>query len=77
MSKWSTLCTYNISKIMQLGVCSVMIRHKNKLCSFFVVPGGGLSLLGMPDIEILGILSVQFSTTEPSGPIREIHLQRI
>ena len=49
--------TYNQSNIEQLGRCAVNIRYNNKCvkCRTFVVPGDGLTLLGMPDIELLSI----------------------
>ena len=34
-------------------------KKKLKVCRFFVVPGGGSMLLGMPDIEVLGISHVR------------------
>ena len=52
------LKTYNQSNIEQLSRCSIWIRHNDKCvkCGFFVVPGDGATLLGMPDIELLGII---------------------
>ena len=44
-----------------------MIKTRYKLCRFFVVPGGGPALLGMPDIKILGILSVICNRLELRG----------
>ena len=45
------LHTYNGTSIMQLGTCAVFIKFKNirKRCVFFVVPGNGQALIGMPD----------------------------
>ena len=50
------LKTYNLTSI-ELGVCTVKSRHKDKTAKyrFFVVPGDGSVLLGMPDIELLDI----------------------
>ena len=41
-------------------MCTVRLRHKDKIakCRFFVVPGDGPALLGMPDIELLDILKI-------------------
>ena len=56
--------TFNNLNIEQLGVCTVKLSHKDKIarCRFFVVsfvmPGDGPTLLGMPDIELLGILKL-------------------
>ena len=32
------------------------------MCSFFVVPGNGQTLLGIPDIKTLGILTINYNT---------------
>ena len=47
---------YNGTHIMQLGICMVQIKLKNitKRCTFFVVPGNGQVLLGMPDTTVKG-----------------------
>ena len=37
-----------------------MTNAKN--CIFFVVPGNGEALLGMPDIELLNILNINSNT---------------
>ena len=39
---------------------TVRLRHKDKnvKCRFFVVPGDILTLLGMPDIELVNILKI-------------------
>ena len=41
-------------------MCAVKLRHKDKVATyrFFVVPGDRPVLLGMPDIEVLGILKI-------------------
>ena len=51
------LKTYNGMHITQLGTCEVHIKFKNvkKRCIFFVVPGNGQALLGMPDMAVLNI----------------------
>ena len=51
------LRTYNCTTITQLGRCKVEIQNNNKYkkCIFFIVPGDGETLLGMPDIELLNI----------------------
>ena len=49
------LKTYNGMQIEQLGMCMAIIKFKNfqKKCVFFVVPGNGQVLLGMPDMAVL------------------------
>ena len=37
---------------------SVWLKHKVDRCIFFVVPGNCPDLLGMPDIELLGLLKI-------------------
>ena len=39
-------------------------NNKFKICSFFVVPGNGKALLGMPDIETLGTLTITCNTMD-------------
>ena len=53
------LKTYNHSNKEQLSRCSVNIKHNDKCvkCRFFVVPGDGPVLIGIPDIHLLGIIS--------------------
>ena len=48
------------SNIKQIGVCTVKLRHKDKItrCRFFAVPGNGQVLLGMPNIELLGKMKI-------------------
>ena len=60
MPQKTTLKAYNNSNIEQLGCHSIKLRHKDKIarCRFFVVPGDGQELLGMPDIELLSILKI-------------------
>ena len=44
----------------KLGTCELMIAHNNKEknCTFLVVPRNRQALLGMPDIEILNIVTI-------------------
>ena len=51
---------YNGMHIMQLGMCVVQIKFKNikKKCTFFVVPGNGQVLLGMPDTVVLNLINL-------------------
>ena len=50
------LKTSNGTHITQLGTCAVIIKLKNsKKCLFFVVPGNGQVLPGMPDTAVLNI----------------------
>ena len=41
-------------------MCKVLVEHKNnkKECEFFVVPGNGQALLGMPDTDVLNTISI-------------------
>ena len=52
---------YNWTTVTQLGISRVNIEcnNKHKMCNFFVVPGNGQVSSGMPDIEILKILTIQ------------------
>ena len=49
---------YNGIHIMQLGMFMVQIKFKNitKRCTFFVVPGNGQVLLGMPGTTALNLI---------------------
>ena len=49
-----------------------MHKNKQKPCRFFVVSGGGPGLLGIPDVEILELQSVNSNTLEPSWKSRQI-----
>ena len=57
---------YNKTTITQLGTCKVMIKHKNnrKKCQFFVVPGSGQALLGMPDTDALQIININIDSID-------------
>ena len=48
----------------QLGTCFLTVRHKEKEkdCKFFAVQGGNQVLLGMPDIDNLGVLTINCET---------------
>ena len=50
--------------ITQLGRCKVKIENNNKCktCIFFVVLGDGESLIAIPDIELLNISNINYST---------------
>ena len=54
------LKTYNKSNIEELGIWTVKLRHKNNVakCRSSVVPGNDPGLLGMSNIEVLGILKI-------------------
>ena len=42
----------------QLRTCYLTLMYKEKrVCKFFVVPRSGSALLGMPDTEILAVLT--------------------
>ena len=51
---------------MQLGICVVVIKFKNikKRCVFFVVPGNGQALLGMPDTAALKIINLNITSIQ-------------
>ena len=58
------LKSYNKTTITQLGMCKVKLEHNNiqKMCKFFVVPGRGQALLGMPGIDTLNIIRINCNT---------------
>ena len=60
------LRTYNGTHITQLGTCAVIIKFKNfkKCCFFFVVPGNGQVLLGMPDAAVLNIINLNIDSIQ-------------
>ena len=67
------LRTYDSSTIAQLGRCTVRKENNNKIKmgSFFVIPRNWQSLLSMPDIQILGILTIncnRIELKEADGP---------
>ena len=55
---------YNGMHITQLGTCTVQIKFKNikKRCIFFVVPGNGQVLLGMPDMAVLNLINLNIDS---------------
>ena len=59
------LCTYKNSCKSEMGVCRVTIIKKGTkyCCSYHVVPGSGLALLGIPVCERLQLLSINCQTT--------------
>ena len=62
------LKTFNQLDITQLCMHIAKLRYKDKgaKCRFFLVPGDGPELLGMPDIELLNILRITCAVI--SGP---------
>ena len=60
------LKTYNGTHITQLGTCAVLVKFKNlrKQCVFFVVPGNGQVLLGMPDTAVLNIINLNIDSIQ-------------
>ena len=60
--------------IPQLGICSVIVNHKNKqkLCRIFVVPGNIPVLLGMSDIELLDVLTNNCNTIDVQASYNQI-----
>ena len=53
-------------QIEQLGMCMANIKFKNfkKKCVFFVVPGNGQALLGMPDTTVLNIINLNIDSVQ-------------
>ena len=60
------LSTYNRTNITQLGTCMVIIKFKSikKRCVFFVVPGNGQVLLGMPDTAALKLINISIDSIQ-------------
>ena len=50
--------------IRQPKTCKIKLMHngKEKMCKFFVVHNGSLAVLGMQDIDKLGLLSINYSS---------------
>ena len=59
-NKYVILKTYNKTTVSQLCMCTVLIEYKSnkKRCKFFIVPGNGLTLLGMPETDVLNIIDI-------------------
>ena len=57
---------HNGTHIMQLGMCAIQIKFKNimKRCTFFVVPGNGQVLLGMPDAMVLNLINLNIDSIQ-------------
>ena len=55
---------------MQLGTCVVHTKFKNikKRCIFFVVPGNGQALLGMPDMAAPNIINLNIDSIQSVTP---------
>ena len=50
---------------MQLGICKVEIEPViNKKGEFFVLPGNGQALLGIPDTDTLHVLTINCNTID-------------
>ena len=64
------LKTYNGMHITQLGMCKAHIKFKNikKRCLFFVVPGNGQALLGMPNMSALNIINLNIDSIQVVTP---------
>ena len=63
-------------QIKQLGTCTTIIKFKNlkKECVFFVVPGNGQALLGLPDMMALNIINLNIYSIQQE--IRECKTNR-
>ena len=57
---------YNKTCILQLSICRVQIKNKNKqlTCKIFVVPRNDTVLLSMPDIKLLHVLRIRCTTID-------------
>ena len=57
---------YNETVTTQLCTCAVTINFKDnrKRCVFFIVPGNGQALLGMPDTAALKIININIDSTQ-------------
>ena len=57
---------YNGTHIMQLGTCAVQIKFRNvtEKCMFFVVPGNGQVLLGVPDTMALNLINLNIDSIQ-------------
>ena len=51
---------------MQIAMCAVQIKFKNitKRCTFFVVPGNGEVLLGMPDTAAPNLINLNIDSIQ-------------
>ena len=45
-------------------------KEREKLCQFFIVPGSSPALLGMPEIETLGILAINYEHSRQDVDIK-------
>ena len=72
------LKTYNSTTIKLLDRCKVRIENHNKvkICNFFVVPRNQQGLLGMPDIETLGSLTINHNTIDTKEVYRAENCKR-
>ena len=73
VNKHIKLKTYNKTFITQLGPFGVTIEYKNnrRKCEFFVGPGNGQVLLGMPDTAALNIVNINIDSLETEDTQRD------
>ena len=78
-NKSIALKTYNQSNIEQLVLCTVRVRQEDQTTRsrFFVVLGDSQALLGMPDIELLGILKITCDVVEGQQTGRKFYSQTV
>ena len=64
---------YDKMVITQLAACMVIIDYKDnkRKCKFFIVPGNGQVLLGMPDTAALNIINVNIDSIEAASMWKE------
>ena len=74
-NKKTQLETYNRTIVTQLGIFKVKVEHNNKpeMCKFFVVPGSGKALLGIPHINTLNIITISCNTIDSKETDRAIN----
>ena len=75
----SSIKIYSQPNFYQFDVCTVRLSHKEKTVRyiFLVVPGDSPALLGMPDIELLGILKIICEVVKGPQTDRKFHSQRM
>ena len=62
-----------------IGICIFTSKDKNaqKLCRFSVVPGNGPAILGMPDSDLLDILTINWNTIQVGWQVKLIKDQKV
>ena len=78
IKRHSRLRMYNKTNITQLGTCMVVIKFKNikTRCVFFVVPGNGQALLGMPDTAALKLININIDSIQAEMAERKTNIEQ-